>query len=317
VRREAGVTIAPCKPVGQPQAWINDRWQPSETPVFYAAEELRERLSSWVGPIQFRLRLTRREGGDSPQVKQVVVGYEVGRNFLDYLMEFALKQFLSIPATLTRFALSNLDGTAVPVPPGLNQEKIAAVRVLVPEQRIASGTIATDRILLDEAVPTGQPVELQLSYIPRVEHDVGIYQIEEVPCVLLRLLNGENYRKPIAQDWVRTAGDRAKLLELVQFYDQPIEVEIFGSTLADVKSIHQALLTQIRQGKFDAPAYGLPVFVVGRAGLEVGDRLQKIGTLFSVRFRLILKDLWDGESIETLETVNKIEIGFPTIEVKH
>jgi hypothetical protein len=315
VRRELGVTIAPLRASGVAQVFLDGRWQDTAAPLFYTGAQLRQVLPLWAGPIQFLLRLDRFEDGRSPQIRQVVAGYEVGREFLDYLMEFALRQFLTVPVTLTRAAMPNPEGNALPLPKDLKQDRISDIRVLVPELKMVSGTLGSDRILLSELVPGDRAVEMHLSYKPKVDHEVGVYQVEEIPCVLLRLLEGENYRKPIAQDFVRIAGDQARLLELTQVYDQPVEVEIIGATLGDVKAIHKALVNQIGKGKMDAPAYGLSVFLVGRSGLQIGDQLQKTGTLFSVRFRLTIKDLWDGEQVEDVAVVKTIAVGLPSIGI--
>lgn len=263
---------------------------------YLSPEALRSLLPEWVGAIRFRIRLARDANGRSPQVRSLRVGYEVAGDFLAYLIDWVLRPWCGAPVLLTR-NLATTDGTTLPIPPRLNPAQMSDVQALSPGSRIVGGTILAnpDRIELLDSLTPGM-VQLQFRYAPDVEHVTGIFQIDEVPVVLLRLLPGENHRRINASDWIRIPGDRAVEWQAVRQYDQPVEIEVLAHTFEDARAIAQSLVSRIEQsGSLGVPAFGTTAIMRLRTPIQPGDMLQREGNLFSLRFRISLIGLINGE----------------------
>lgn len=259
-------------------------------------EALRALLPGWVGSIRFRIRLMRDANGRSPQVHSLRVGYEVAGDFLAYLIDWVLRPWCSAPVLLTR-NLPTTNGTTLPIPPRLNPAQMSDMQALSPGLRIADGTVLAnpDRIELLDPVDPGI-VQLQFRYTPDVEHVTGVFQIDEVPVVLLRLMPGENHQRINATDWVRIPGNSAVEWQAVRQYDQPVEIEVLAHTFEDARAIAQSLVSRVEQsGRLGVPAFGTTATMRLRMPIQPGDMLQREGNLFSLRFRIAFIGLIDGE----------------------
>lgn len=263
---------------------------------YLSPEALRSLLPGWVGAIRLRIRLARDAEGRSPQVRSLRVGYEVAGDFLAYLIDWVLRPWCGAPVLLT-CNIATVDGTTLPIPPRLNPAQMSDVQALSPGLRIVDGTILEnpDRIELLDSIDPGM-VQLQFRYTPDVEHVTGIFQIDEVPVVLLRLLPGENHRRINAADWVRIPGDRAVEWQAARQYDQPVEIEVLAHTFEDARAIAQSLVSRVeQQGSLGVPAFGTTAIMRLRMPIQPGDMLQREGNLFSLRFRIAFVGLIDGE----------------------
>ncbi|MFQ3618045.1 MAG: hypothetical protein SNJ57_13135 [Cyanobacteriota bacterium] len=264
--------------------------------IYLSPEELRSLLPGWVGAIQLRIRLTRDADGRSPQVRSLRLGYEVAGDFLAYLINWVLRPWCGAPVLLTR-NLATVDGTTLPIPARLNPAQMSDVQALSPGLRLLDGTLMANpgRIELVEAIAPGM-VQLQFRYSPDVEHVTGIFQIDEVPVVLLRLLPGENHHRINATDWVRMPGDRAVEWQAARQYDQPVEIEVLAHTFEDARAIAQSLVSRVeQQGSLGVPAFGTTAIMRLRMPIQSNDMLQREGNLFSLRFRIAFVGLIDGE----------------------
>lgn len=260
------------------------------------AETMRGSLSTWIGGVQFRIHLTRDPDGRSPRLQSLRVGYEVAGDFLAYLMEWVLRPWCGAPVLLVRHGVTR-DGSTLPVPEQLNPDQMSDLRVLSPGLAFRDATLVTNpnRIELAEPIAPGM-VQLQFRYTPDVEHVTGMFQVDEVPVVLLRLLPGENYHRINASDWVKMAGDLTQVWQACRQYDQPVELEVLAHSFDDARAIAQSLLSRIEQaGSLTVPAFGLTVVMRVRSHIQIGDGLQREGNLFSLRFRLALMGLVEGE----------------------
>lgn len=304
--QEAGVTIALFKPTVPPTPFhlAGFLWTATETPVYYTPDQLREWLPYWVGPIQMRLRLQRSADGGSPKIKRLKLAYQVNAEFLNYLVDATLRPFLAVPCLLTRIVMPAQDGT-LPVPKDLVASRVSRVEVLEPEVRRQVGTIVGGRITAPVA-PNPNPVELHLTYVPRVDFASGIYQIEERPCVILRLLPGQNYRKPAAEDNIRMAESISRVWRAIYLYDQPLQVQVKAATKADVEAIANTLMSRCSQGYIHAVAYDLDVPIVIRQ--DTPEEIQGADNLFNASFRIELRDLVRGERVEDFPTLTQIDL---------
>jgi len=260
------------------------------------AETMRGILSNWIGELQFSIHLTRDPNGRSPRLQSLRVGYEVAGDFLAYVMEWVLRPWCGEPVLLVRHGVTR-DGSTLPIPAQLNPAQMANLRVLSPGLVFCNATLMTNpnRIELAQPIAPGM-VQLQFHYTPDVEHVTGIFQVDEVPVVLMRLLPGENYRRINASDWVTMAGDRAQVWQACRQYDQPVELEVLAHHLDDARAIAQSLLSRIEQsGSLTVPAFGVTVVMRVRSPIQVGDVLQREGNLFSLRLRLSFLGLIEGE----------------------
>ncbi len=270
--------------------------QPGRDTPLVDAETMRGILSNWIGGVQFRVHLTRDPDGRSPQLQSLRVGYEVAGDFLAYLMEWVLRPWCGEPVPLVRHSVTQ-DGSTLPLPEQLNPAQMSNLRVLSPGLSLRDATLMANpnRIELAEPIAPGM-VQLQFHYAPDVEHVTGMFQVDEVPVVLLRLLPGEHYRRINASDWVRVAGDRAQIWQACRQYDQPVELEVLAHSFDDARAIAQSLLSRIEQaGSLTVPAFGVTVVMRVRSPIQMGDGLQREGNLFSLRFRLAFMGLIEGE----------------------
>ncbi len=309
---EQGIRVAVRRPFDSWCRWLAGQWVSHDTPTYYTAGQLRDYLVDWVGEIQFQIEMTRGTDGRSPQLRVLRVAYEVMGDFLHYLIEWALVPWCRMEVPLIRNAMTR-DGITVGIPERLNPAQISSIKALKPGERLVEASLLENpvRILLANPVTPGM-VQLQFRYAPVTEHVTGMFQVEEVPVVLLRLLQGENYRRVNTTDWVRTSGDRAKIWHCVHQYDQPVEIEVLAHSFDDARSIAQMIAAQVdTDGFLVVQAYGLTIYIRMRSPIQPGETLQQEGNLFSLKFRISLLGLtnsdYDTEVLLTTEYIRDFE----------
>lgn len=309
---EQNITVALYKSPSEPYAFNGDRWLASPSPTFYTADQIRQTLSAWAGPLQFRLKLERHSNGDSPRLHELKVGYEVPGDRLSYLIDLALPNFFSVPVQLTRWVRPSPDGLSVPLPSSFTPNRLSNVKVLSPELKPQPGTVVTNptpKITLGTAIPQ-QPSRLIFDFKPKVSHQPGFYQITESPCVVLRLLDGINYRRMTAEDSIRLPNGQSRLWQTTYLYDQPVEVLVIASEMEDARAIANQLMQRVSSlGHINAPpsALELPLHLI--QGIRSGDVLEQ-NNLITLSFRMALLSMTEGETVRDVQTLMEIEKDF-------
>lgn len=309
---EWGVGVAVRRPGGAYYSFGQGGWVEASVPVYYDAAQIRSSLTQWAGPIQFQLCLQRdAETGVSPRVQCLRTGYRVEGNFLAYLMEYVVRPWCKAPTRMIRNVQSQ-DGIFINVPNQLNHLQMSVIQALKPGGVPRSVTVQPSPLRL-QMTPATTPgtVQLQFGYTPEAIHVTGIYQISEVPIILIRLLPGENYRRINQHDWVQSSPWVATVWSTTFQYDQPVEFEVLAHEFDDVMSIAQSLLARIdRNNCLLVPAFGTTVYLRVRSAIRLGDALQREGNLFSVKLRASIMGLMEGDYDTTAPILTEYQRDF-------
>jgi hypothetical protein len=309
---EWGISVAVRRPGDSYYGFVQNSWVETSGPVYYDATQIRSSFAQWAGPIQFRLRLQRdAESGESPKLQCLRAGYRVEGNFLAYLMEYVVRPWCRAPIRMIRNVQSQ-DGIFVNLPSRLNHLQMSDIQALTPGVAPRGVTVQPSPLRL-QITPETTPgmVQLQFVYTPEAIHVTGIYQISEVPIVLIRLLPGENHRRINQSDWVQSSPGVATLWSTTFQYDQPVEFEVLAHEFDDAMSIAQSLVSRINHsGCLAVPAFGTAVFMRVRTGVQIGEPLQREGNLFSVKLRATIIGLLEGDHDTTAPLLTEFERDF-------
>lgn len=302
---EQGIRVAIGKPGWQPYKLADEDWVPAAELTFYEPEFIRIHLPKWRGSFQFRLRLER-QNGQTPVVTGYRIGYHVGGSVLSYLLDLGLPTFFDQPVELFRLARS-IDGVRLPPLKGIAPDKIGSIRVmpLVDGEAMTIGTLTQQGITLAKPIPVDRPARVIFIYRPLVDFEDGLYQVTEVPCVLIRLGRIENQKKPNTWDSVRLPANRTKLWKPIYLFDQLIEIGVIGISAEDCWAIGQKLEAVVTNlGRVIAPTFGLefPIMVSSPMTKGVSPPIQ--GNVEIWNFGVRILGLFEGEQTTEIDVLN-------------
>lgn len=318
VQPEFGVTVQAIKPPNQAMHFVNGGWSPTSATIFYSPEQIRQYLPLWQpGAIQFRVKLQATANREYPRTEKIKVGYWVDGDPLSYLLESALPDFFAVPVGLVRWVRSDVTGLHLPVPPGLKVERISAAIAFVPDLSSQSVVFVDPPARFDVAtpVPSDRPVRLSFDYTPLVEQGGSFYQITELPCVTVKALEGDNYRQVPNVDSIRLAGGQSRVWSAQAIYDQPIQVTVLAGQMEDARLIGNRLIEFAENvGRVEAFPHGLeiPLQMSGvlKQGVGTGVNVNPDQSVISMNVRMKLLNLWQGVSVQDVDTVEVLEKDF-------
>lgn len=248
--------------------FVDTEWRSSQEEVYYTPEELRSSIARWAGEIQFKLQI------NSPLacINALKIAYQVeGSSLIDYLLDFALPSLLSPSVKLIKFVRA-IDSKTFPVPSTVPVKSIELCQVLPFDALPLIGTIQTQNkssVIKITSSIADTDVRVLFKIKPKIEKIDGVMQVTEVPCVAIRSLGGDNYRKPYVEDMVTVNGGSISVRHVYQ-YDEAVEVMVLSPDAKDARSIANQLKSQIeQQGYLPAPPFGLEIGVQVTSGIEI------------------------------------------------
>jgi hypothetical protein len=305
---EDGIAIALYSPNGyQTQKpgffyWDGTLWLPTSEAIYQSPETVREGMESWVGAVQFHIRID-----EGRSLKEVTVGYEVDIQLIEYIFNFAIPGWLSQPYRLNRVSRSKPDGS-IDLPKGYNAEQILDVSVRPLEGQLVKA-IASNNLVRSESPIPNQPVQLLFMVKPQVEFTEGMYQVEQAPCVVLRELDIREYHAPYRYEPVLTGQGQSELDYPVANFDLSVEVSVMATERADAQAIASQIMHKVRdEGCLYLPPVDLTLGCYVEGGIGAGGGSDAIpleleggmgvaapsntrGGLPTVMFRLVFKNL--------------------------
>jgi hypothetical protein len=305
---EEGIAIALYAPNGyQTQKpgffyWDGTLWLPTSEALYQSPEAVREGMESWVGAVQFHIRID-----EGRSLKEVTVGYEVDIQLIEYIFNFAIPGWLSQPYRLNRISRSKPDGS-VDIPKGYNAEQILDVSVR-PLEGLLVKAIASNNLVRPESPIPNQPVQLLFTVKPQVEFTEGMYQVEQAPCVVLRELDIREYHTPCRYEPVLARQGQSDLDYPVANFDLSVEVSVMATERADAQAIASQIMHKVRdEGCLYLPPVDLTLGCYVEGGIGAGGGQEAVpleldggmgvaapsnirGGLPTVVFRLIFKNL--------------------------
>jgi|GEM_PF-5367384 len=263
-------------------------WTLSSQPTYYTPDEIREYLPLWQGAIAF-----------ISASESIQIGYEIEGSSLEYLLDFAIPDFFGqVAVCLSRW--TQIQDSASELPPGINLERCSTIKIASPNQAVCFGKSSQGKIF--SLVPlTNGTARLLLEYKPLVErlHFDYFYQITELPCILINLLNRENYRHlGIYGESIRTKDNRPVDSTSIFQYDQRIEIIVVGEQETDVETIASSLINKIYlSSKMYLPPFAEDVFLQIKAKVTYNVKLEKVlGNVKSCKFDLLVIGLLEGQA---------------------
>ncbi|MBW4514554.1 MAG: hypothetical protein KME11_04955 [Timaviella obliquedivisa GSE-PSE-MK23-08B] len=286
--QEEGITIALVDEGNQEWSFQAGSWQLGG---FSTPEQIREGMATlaanWASPLRFRLRLERLGDRSSPPLSELKFGYYAPGNLLAYLMEFSIpKLFSSQPVNFNRW----LDGSTGDPIPDVNPDRVAQIQTVNVRGR--------SFIMFEYNLPTF------------VAQGNQPFQIEETPCVILRLMDSRNHRNIETYESLRLPANQAQLLQHAQICDQPIEVCVMGQNLQDTRAATEHLIGLIAEvNKIHAPTYGTDTGVIVSNHIRADDLDMSIieAQLPSMSFTMVLINLSIGDRVKVSGIVTGVE----------
>lgn len=302
---------------GVPHRWHGGTWQPAEAPEFYSLDELRDRLGTWLGTIQFWI-----DFGPQTLIDEIAVAYSLPNyDLASYLREFALPALVrSKPIELVRDVQPRADGS-IALPQGLTADRIASAAFLAPERSlhlVIPAIVDGDRLQTQPIAPA-TPGKLILKYrVTARGTDDDFDQIDDLPQVLFREVRRDRPRYPLlhggATAQVTAAMARRQVIEAIA--DSLFEVQVLAARSDEARSIAASLRSIIAfTPMIDCPPYGTSVPILLDGGVNFTGSTRAIGDLDRASFRV--RALHLAQSVQGLNVpiIDRIEMWWQGIEL--
>jgi hypothetical protein len=263
-------------------------WQASSEPVFYSLPVFAEALSHWYEDLQVCLLFR-----DRILLSEVAIGYEVAGDIRDYLFNYALPDLLSLPVRLT--IPVNVSGGKAAIAYTLTDRLIESAQ-FKPDGKAPVAATVKEGICTTSVEGRGI---LSLFIRPRVEYSESqmLFQISDLPTVLIRRLQLENVRYPHeTEDYFQ--GSALTRTWSTYLYDQRFEVLVIAPNEAIASLVSKALHARILgAGGIYLKKFGINVPLVLDSGIEIdqSDRLV-VGGLPKATFQAIAKNIVECET---------------------
>lgn len=303
---EVGIAIALSSPqTAKPGNFFhfsNGQWKPTPTAIYQSPATIRSGMDCWMGPMQAHIQIQ-----EGHILREVSVGYEVEIEPIEYMLNFAIPQWLSQPYRLNRLSRIRLDGT-VELPKGYNPEQLLSAVVRPLEGQMIKASVS-DKGIRPEVALTPQPVQVLFTVKPQVEFTEGLYQVEQSPCVVLRELEIKQYHSPYRYEPILSGSGGSELDFPVANFDFPVEVEVMATERKDAQAIANQIMHKVQdEGKIYLPPIDLTLGCYVEGGIGAGGGQETVpleleggmgaatpsnvrGGLPTTTFRLIFKNL--------------------------
>lgn len=286
------VRVAVKSPISNLWFFFDDRcqWLATNTPVFMSPKLVRDGISFWTGSIQFMVRLAK-----EATFRELKFGYSVYQDLIEYVLGVALPNKLSIPVRMNRTAIVNDDGYSVDLPEGFDSTKLSDISFQIFNEYPVSATSIPElqRIQLDKDLPPQSIGQLLFSVVPTVEFSRYLYQISQVPCVVIRELEEGIHHRPMLSDVIQVSDNDYVSTQLIFGADQTIEINCVAAKEGDARKMAVTLSDLIsRNGDLYSPPHDLTIGLqlIGSIKQETQDYL-KSGILPSFTFKVALKNI--------------------------
>ena len=237
-------TAALIKPGVGYYRWQLGSWLPSATPAYYSAEDMRNRIGTWVGAVQFQINVS---GGNL--FRELALGCNIQLDTLSYLIRFRL------PELLTRSLVFHIPSKTTPTGtltlPNYSQIENIQVRAIASNDLLS---FTRNNNILTTPQPS-QSVYLSFTAVPKVSIlDINPHQISTLPEILVQPKSEKNIRRGIREDWLETSTQH-RVESLTYAADQPFEIGVVAENLLDARFICQQLIYRIQSiGHLTSPA---------------------------------------------------------------
>lgn len=285
-------------------SFVADVWIEQSEPIYQTPEVVRRGLPFWKKEaLQFRLQLNRDANGRSPQVRSIRVGYTLDlADVSTYLLQYAFPAWFSRSVQLLRQVTLKAGQSQLPLLNGIVVERMSDIRFdSYPIRGRYECTVqeASGRRFVSVSPPVvvATTGSVTFNYSLQVE-GVGqsdAYQVDSIPCVVIRLLELANPMNLQSQgaDWVQGYDHSALMVQVESCAHYVFQATVIAATDGEARSVARQLRSRIRQeGGVDLPPAGLrlPVQLVGRASEGLGSSGQElqVASLKSVNFQFQL-----------------------------
>lgn len=270
--------------------FASGRWQVSEFPVFVTPTEIRAGISKWAGAIQFLVKLE-----PNSLFRELKVGYSVRQDMVEYILETALPQKLTTPILFAQNIAVNSDGYSTPFPHGFDGSALTGVKFQLFNQLpvLASPVPEQGRIELSETLTSGVIGQLLFSVSPSVEFSQTLYQIETVPCVVIRALEEGVHHRPLWEDAIQISETESITVPMVYGSDRAIEISCIASKEGEARQLAIGLMALIQQnGSVYSPPHDLAIGLQVVGSLRKGTQNYiKSGSLPTMSFKVLMRNI--------------------------
>jgi hypothetical protein len=273
-------------------------WQECQEAYFHTIEQMLAGMSRWQGGIQFILKIF-----PNSSFREMSFGYEVHFEITEYLLNYAIPNFLAIPCRIAYTTRISATGK-VQKPLGYELSKIVDITVQPMGKPAIPIQIIAGELKLPPEVDTNQVVQISFTISPFTYFARGLYQIEKLPCIVIRELPIRDVITPFRKNAIVVSPGKNEFDYPVTTFDLPLEILVMAQNMVDAKMIMRSLIEHVRdQGKIYIPPTdtSIGVFLAGMGesdaldfeggmGIEETSKDMNAGVA-TARFNLSLKNL--------------------------
>lgn len=294
----ASLSFAGTLPVQAAQKWQKfegGKWVSSLVPVYQTPAELRERIEFWAGPIQFYLLLSSSDEQVVPTVSEIRLGLTVPRDPVEYLLNYGLPSHFTIPVPLWRNVMPDAGGLTVVIPPNISPERILNP-YLMQSNAIIKAIVRDEFIELSSPAAIA-PAVLCFDYKPLVEFAGEIFQVGDLPCVVLSSNRDEENKYRLPGRVTLLTKDGLKSWEAAYQFDLGVSISVLGRESIDVETIVNELYSLINRAEtayVECQPWGGITVINLVPGVEGKSQIQTLPGIKARSFKISLGQLIRG-----------------------
>ena len=230
---------------GQYYYYDGNQWNTSASPVFTTPELVRQGIASYpLQSIQLQLKLC-----PGASLSRVAIGIDVFGDPLDYLYNFALPAFFSCSIPISLVGRINNSQVNFAQRNSLDYQRITNLVIQKFQGSVISSQLVEQNILTSSLQENGVMVSFDYTIPAQYATEDILYQVTDIPSVLLRRLDSIKQRIPVAQTSVKTPTD-SETITLSLMHNEVVEVTIFAETETMLNQIYRFLEAKIyKNGK--------------------------------------------------------------------
>ena len=278
-------------------------WRATETPIFQTISTVRSGMPVWSGPVQFHLKL---EPG--AQFEQLLFGYNVNLDLVDYLAEVAIPRLLRQTVVVSRINI-NLNAGVAKLPTGFSPELIQSLHLQTLDSLPIEAKLQNKDIICPELKsPSSQFATLHITLIPHTEFARGLYQIEKIPSVVVRSRDPVNLHEFPVEEPVLVNDTESEVDKVLMGFDLSFDISVKADREKDARIITDHLMHHlVKEGKVYLPPFdlvygisiprdpvkgseGITPFTL-QGGTGASNPPDTVGALPTVNFQLLVRRL--------------------------
>lgn len=268
-----------------------EKWEESDCSKYYPDTLLTEYIQHWYKPFRIRIKIPK-----GSYLYELKVGLDILVSFDDYLLNYALVRHLT---KKIKFGyVSNprgVGGQSIIDFPEMFDKKINKLKARkIETEHFYLNPILENNVIKTEDEITG-PTMITFEYTPKVRFIYqGAYQVESLPCLIIRKKEETNIRKGFYREWI-SKDPNSKSIESkievrnIKTYNIPLELLFIAPNLSFCKQLYEQILGLVESKPINVEATGEQIGLYwGKGIIRDGDEAIKTKQITENLFSIIV-----------------------------